>query len=108
VLLEIFTPPVAGALVAVLEVGGVLAGVDVLDFLLEPPHPAITSATANGMRTAGSLLNETSLSQLPEGRFRAYSQLGTLKPGLTHHQPDRKNAPRAQRLLAARDPARRR
>jgi hypothetical protein len=80
VLLEIFTPPLAGALVAVLGVDGTPAGVDVLEVLLEPPHPTMTSATADKARTVGSLLNEASLSQWPEGHFRAYHRLVALKP----------------------------
>jgi hypothetical protein len=63
VLLEIFIPPLAGAFVAVLGVDGTPAGVDVLEVLLDPPHPPITSATADKARTDGSLLNEASSSQ---------------------------------------------
>jgi hypothetical protein len=59
-MLEILTAPVAGALVSVLGADGTLAGVELADVLLEPPHAAMTSATANNVRTAASLLNETS------------------------------------------------
>jgi hypothetical protein len=68
VMLKIFTAPVAGALVAVLGVDGTLAGVELVDLLLEPPHPAMTSATT--ARTTGSLLNEPPYRKQPKGHFR--------------------------------------
>jgi hypothetical protein len=60
-LLEIFTPPAAGAgavavgVLAVEVVAGVLAGVDV-DFLLELPHAAIASAHTGTTRSVGNFL----------------------------------------------------
>jgi hypothetical protein len=55
--LEIFTPPAAGALLVVVELG---AGVELPDDLLELPHPAAANATAGTIRSTASLLTETS------------------------------------------------
>jgi hypothetical protein len=60
VVLEIFTPPVVAALVAVPDVG---AGLDevlfevLLEVLLDPPHPARASAAVSNISAGGLVKN---------------------------------------------------
>jgi hypothetical protein len=70
VALEIFTSPFAGTLVFGLE--GALAAVELLDDLLEPPHPAMATTTIGTMTTRDTLLNDPPLRE-PEGSPRDHT-----------------------------------
>jgi hypothetical protein len=45
--------------VVVFDADGALADVEVLDDVLEPPHPATANATTGTMRSTASLLTRT-------------------------------------------------
>jgi hypothetical protein len=60
VALEIFTAPAEAAVLVLLGAGGEVAAVKPVDDLLEPPHPAMTSARAAVTRSTPRLFTESS------------------------------------------------